>query len=73
MLLSKEASLVHRVLCDHCDGVIGKHEPILIIEGERGRWTSLVAESEPPHGETFHHACFQKLRDAGTVPWLKGV
>ena len=61
------------VRCDHCDEAVGRNEPILIIDGEHGHWTTLSAERISSCAEVFHRVCFETVRDSGTVSWLRGV
>jgi hypothetical protein len=61
------------VRCDHCDKLIGENEPILVIDRDRGHWTTLAAERGLPFAEVFHTGCFASVRESGTLDWLRDV
>ena len=62
-----------KVRCDHCDKLICETEPILVIEHDRGHWTTLTAERVSRSAEVFHRSCFARVRESGTLDWLLGV
>lgn len=61
------------IKCDHCDELIAEDELILVIDGDDGRWTTLAAERVSSSTEVFHRICFHRVRESGTIEWLRGV
>ena len=61
------------VRCDHCDKLIGENEPILVIDRDHGHWTTLTAECVSRFAEVFHRSCFARVRESGTLAWLRDV
>jgi hypothetical protein len=53
--------------------LIGENEPILVIDRDRGHWTTLTAERGLPFAEVFHTGCFASVRESGTLDWLRDV
>src|SRR5579862_8590213 len=51
------------IACDHCGGLIGVYEPLIIAERGKVRESSRAAESSLPLVETtyYHRACYQAI------------
>jgi hypothetical protein len=53
--------------CDRCGELLGVYEPLIALEGDALRGTSLAAERTAPAGATYlHRACH--LRGGGVLP-----
>ena len=60
------------VTCSKCGAVIARHEPLVIVDGEQARRSTLAIESHPPAkgSAIYHPACYERV--AGQLPFSGG-
>ena len=66
---SRDVPMKSKVICQHCEKVIGVYEPLIVVVGGQARETSRAADPTLPLdcAEHYHRDCYLERSETSSV------